>query len=107
MSLRICAKAASGETDLLALEYGSGKVSVGDISMPVSPNEYGVSTVEIWLDGSVAEILVDSREVLTHRSYAQPAKADKLFLRWKGNPEGLKELRLSGVRAISADRLTT
>ena len=65
----------------------------------------GVSTVRLWIDGSIIEALVDSKEAMTARCYT-PSPAG-IQLKWTGAPDALKSLTVSGVTPISSDRLTT
>jgi beta-fructofuranosidase len=97
-----------GGAPLFSIEYNGTKVKplviVGDKMLPLSPNADGISTMELWIDGSVVEIFVDSKQALTARNY-QPSSGH-LFPKWTG-PAALKSITVSGVTPISSDRLTS
>ena len=94
---------------LFAIEYegGSGKpaVTIGDKTLPLSPNSEGVSTIELWIDGSVFEVFLDSKEALTARNFT-PSPGD-IKVAWTGSAAALKGISISGVTPISDDRLTS
>jgi hypothetical protein len=52
----------------------------------------------------VIEIFVDGAEALTTRSYTGVGAIEVV---WTGGVEGLEGLSVSGVKAISKDRLTS
>ncbi len=79
-------------------------VSIANLEIPLAPTSEGISSLDIWIDGSVIEVLVDRREALTVRSY-QPA--GDLYASWSGSENALRSLSISGVAPISADRLTS
>jgi beta-fructofuranosidase len=81
-------------------------VIVGDRTLALNPND-GLSTLRIWLDGSIAELFIDSRQVMTVRNYAIAGGSGDIQVRWTGAPESLVELTVSDMMPISADRLTT
>jgi hypothetical protein len=56
--------------------------------------------MEMWVDGSVIEMFVDGREALTMRSFVGSGEIEV-------TGEGLESLSVSGVKAISKDRLTS
>jgi beta-fructofuranosidase len=98
-----------GAAALLTIHSGdqAGKpaVTIGDHVVALSPNEKGISTIDLWMDGSVIEIFIDGREAMTVRSY-QPTAKD-IRIAWTGAAETLKSLAVSDVAPISADRLTS
>jgi beta-fructofuranosidase len=97
----------AGAAPLFAMQYDGGKpsVSVGGKSMRLSPGPDGVSLVRLWIDGSVIEAFVDSKEVMTARGYA-PSPAG-IQLAWTGSTDALKSLSVSSITPISKDRLTS
>jgi hypothetical protein len=74
--------------------------------LPLHPNEQGLSTIEIWIDGSIIEIFFDSREVFTTRCYSLSHTGD-IRPTWNGTPDTLESLAVSTIAPISDDRLTT
>ena len=78
---------------------------MGEHVLPLSPDLDGVSTVHLWLDGSIIETFVDSKEAMTARCYT-PSPAG-IQLAWAGATDALKSLTVSSVTPISKDRLTT
>jgi beta-fructofuranosidase len=98
----------AGATPLFAIRYGGGgsaSVSVGGNILSLSPDHDGVSTVHLWIDGSIIETFVDHKEVMTARCYT-PSPAG-IQLAWTGAADALKSLAVSSVTPISKDRLTT
>jgi beta-fructofuranosidase len=97
----------AGATPMFPIRYAGGKpsVSVGEHVLPLSPDLDGVSTVHLWLDGSIIETFVDRKEVMTARCYT-PSPAG-IQLAWTGTTDALKSLTVSSVTPISKDRLTT
>jgi beta-fructofuranosidase len=97
----------AGATPMFPIRYAGGKpsVSVGEHVLPLSPDLDGVSTVHLWLDGSIIETFVDRKEVITARCYT-PSPAG-IQLAWTGATDALKSLTVSSVTPISKDRLTT
>jgi beta-fructofuranosidase len=95
----------AGATPLFAIRYAAGAVSVGGNSLPLSPDQDGVSTVHVWMDGSIIETFVDRKEAMTARCYI-PSPAG-IQLVWTGAADALKSIRVSGVAPISSDRLTS
>jgi hypothetical protein len=57
------------------------------------------------MDGSVIEVFFDSKEALTARNFT-PSPGE-IQLAWTGSAEALKSVGVSGVKAISDDRLTS
>ena len=96
---------------LLAVDYIGVDVqpmlTVGDRAVPLSPNRDGVSSFDIWIDGSVIETIVDRRQAITARSYASTSQAGEIHVIWNRRRQLLKCLVVSDVNAISDDRLTT
>jgi beta-fructofuranosidase len=101
-----------GETNgapLFAITYDGNKsspsVTIGDKTVPLSPGADRVSTVHLWMDGSVIEVFLDSRQAITARCYAPTT--GKILVRWTGSATALKSLTASEVIPISPDRLTS
>jgi len=94
---------------LFAIKYaaanGKPSVTIGDQTLPLSPDREGISTLTLWIDGSVIETFFDNKVSITTRCYA-PSSGD-LHLAWTGDIDSLYSLSISGVTPISDDRLTT
>src|SRR6266567_7061195 len=73
----------------------------------LSPVSDHVSTVRIWLDGSVVETFLDKRQAMTTRYYEPADQAEVVQVTWSGSPGQLKEYAVFQLRPISSDRLTT
>jgi hypothetical protein len=93
----------------LAISYDPAKspssISIADKTLSLSPDRNGVSTIHLWLDGSILEVFADSREAITARNFT-PTPGD-IHLAWTGAPEALKSLSVSQITPISTDRLTS
>jgi beta-fructofuranosidase len=101
---------AAGEAEpLFAVKYTGSKaapaVSIGGKTLPLHPDPRGVSTIHLWMDGSVIEVFLDSREAMTARAYA-PSAGD-IQVAWTGAPSALESLSVSAIAPISPDRLTS
>jgi beta-fructofuranosidase len=96
-----------GATPLFAIKYEPGKpsVSVAGKNLPLSPDQDGVSTIHLWMDGSIIETFVDRKEAMTARCFT-PSPAG-IQLAWTGAADALKSLTVSRVTPISNDRLTS
>jgi hypothetical protein len=94
---------------LFAIQYGGANdkpsVTIGDKVISLSPDAKGISTLDLWMDGSVIEVFFDSKEALTARNFT-PSPGE-IQLAWTGSAEALKSVGVSGVKAISDDRLTS
>jgi len=86
-------------------QAGKPSVTIGDRVVPLNPNQEGISTIDLWMDGSVIEIFIDSREAMTVRSYK--SAANDIRIAWTGPAQMLKSLSVSDVTPISTDRLTS
>jgi hypothetical protein len=80
-------------------------VSIGDKKLPLRPVSDGTSTIHLWMDGSVIEVFLDSREAMTARNYMRTA--GDIEVAWSGSMEALESISVSAVSPISSDRLTT
>jgi beta-fructofuranosidase len=90
----------AGGTVLVSVAVNGATLAVGDKTLALTPDWDGVSTMEMWVDGSVIEMFVDGREALTMRSFVGSGEIEV-------TGEGLESLSVSGVKAISKDRLTS
>ena len=97
----------SGEQQVLRLKYSTQTRSLeaGGKTLAAHPGADGISTLHVWMDGSVIEIFLDGREAVTLRYYGDTPESIRL------HPEGaegaLSRVAVSSVRPISSDRLTT
>ncbi len=102
-------RAGGQAAPLLAVKYEGTKdkpsVSIEDKTLPLSPNGDGVSTLNLWMDGSVIETFFDNREAMTLRCYAP--SSGNLQLAWTGDTNALTSVSVSDVKVISNDRLTS
>ncbi len=96
----------AGMVQLFAIHVDGSKPSatVGSKTVALTPDRDGVSTVRLWIDGSIIETLVDSREAVTTRCYTP--SPDGIRIKGTGAPGVIQSLTVSGVTAISDDRLT-
>jgi beta-fructofuranosidase len=99
----------TGTTALFSIHYDGGgggtpSAMIGGKTVPLSPDRDGVSSVHLFIDGSIIETLVDSREMMTARCYT-PSPAG-IQLAWTGAADALKSLEVSSIKHISKDRLT-
>ncbi len=100
-----------GKSDepLLALRHDGSTskpvVSLGERRIPLTPDGEGISSLDLWMDGSVIEVFVDKRQAITERCYG--ADAGEIGAVWVGASHALKELSIAQVTPISADRLTS
>lgn len=110
LDMRLYSK-AEDSISVLNITYASrnGKpfITIGDKTLPLSPDSNGISFVHIWIDGSVIETFVDNRKAITTRCYAAPGESGEIHIVWTGPVDMLKSLIISGVKPISDDRLTT
>jgi beta-fructofuranosidase len=94
---------------LLTLSYNGHsaqpRLTVGDKTLKLSPDDEGLSTIQLWMDGSVVELFADKREVLTARIYE--LTEGEIHLAWVGGTGPLRSISVSEVSPISPDRLTT
>jgi beta-fructofuranosidase len=96
----------AGGSALLSIQYDGAQpaIAIGNKTLALAPDKQGVSTLELWVDGSVVELFVDRREALTTRCYTGAGDID---VAWTGEPAALSNLSVAAVRPISVDRLTS
>jgi beta-fructofuranosidase len=97
---------------MLTLNYAgkpssSDSIIIGEKSIPLNPDSERVSNIHLWVDGSIIEIFIDSKQVLTMRSYLDNAESAGLKVLWSGAAEALVNLTVSTIIPISGNRLTT
>jgi beta-fructofuranosidase len=99
----------SDAAPFFAIKYegGSGTpaVTLGNKSISLSPDSSGLSTVDLWIDGSVFEVFLDSREAMTARNFTPSPQG--IHLAWTGSADALKSIGVYAVTPISNDRLTS
>jgi beta-fructofuranosidase len=95
---------------LLTISYNGANdqplVAIGDKVVPLNPDRDGISSLHIWIDGSVIETFVDERQVITSRCYTASSEAADIQVVWRGSVAMLKSLIVSNLRPVSDDRLT-
>lgn len=98
-------------TSLIKIDYaqtnGRPFVAIGDMLLPVSPDEERFSTLHLWMDGSVIETFIDNKRVITTRCYPTAMETGEVLVKWNGSPNLLKRLSISDIEPISPDRLAT
>jgi hypothetical protein len=100
----------TGTTSLFAIQYQGGggttpSVSMGGKTVPLSPNRDGLSSLHLFVDGSVIETLVDGKEVMTARCYA--LSPGGIQVAWTGAADAFSSIEVSSITPISKDRLTS
>ena len=102
-------RAGGQAAPLFAMKYDGAKdkpcVTIDDKTLPLSPDRDGISTLNLWMDGSVIETFFDNKEAITVRCYAP--SSGNLHLAWTGDTYALERVSVSGVKLISNDRLTS
>ena len=99
---------ASGEEPVLRLEYdpADGKaVKVDGVRVPIAAGD--AVEARIYIDGSVAELIVNRSAAFTKRFYYAGSEAPAVQLRVQGAAGALRDLRVWDLKPISRDRLTT
>src|ERR1700733_2082568 len=99
----------AGATPIFSIRYqgrmgGKPSMEIGGKTVPLSPDPDGVSLIRLLIDGSIIEVLVDGKEMMTARCYA--ASPTGIQLAWTGASDALKSLAVSSITPISSDRLT-
>jgi beta-fructofuranosidase len=96
----------SGATSLFAIHYdGASSATIGGKTVPLSPDRDGLSSVRLFIDGSIIETFVDNKEAVTARCYT-PAPGAIQVVR-TGTAGTLSSLDVSSITPISKDRLTS
>jgi beta-fructofuranosidase len=96
----------SGTTPLFAIHYdGASSATIGGKTVSVSPDRDGLSSVRLFIDGSVIETFVDCKEAVTARCYARSPGAIEVVR--SGAAGTLSSLEVSSITPISKDRLTS
>jgi beta-fructofuranosidase len=88
----------------LALAESRGTFTVNGTTVEMPPAKDKEHAFHLFLDGSVAELIVDRRHALTTRIYRQPKGPLQIRLNGEATLASFEGWQL---RAISADRLTT
>jgi beta-fructofuranosidase len=108
-AFRLELRDGSQAAPLFAIKYdgrkGRSAITIGDKTLPLSPDRDGISSLHLWMDGSVIEAFFDNKEAVTARCYA--SSSGELYLAWTGRTDALKSLSVSGIAPISNDRLTS
>lgn len=110
--LELQAGTQSNRKTILSLSYVSGRtpldsIVIEDKVISLHPNREGVSSIRIWIDGSIMEIFIDSTQVLTVRNYFDTGQTPELRVRCLGDVEAFRGFTISNILPISNDRLTS
>lgn len=110
-TLELQLQSREGISRILALAYSKANgvpcVAIGDKLLSLSPDANGDSTLHLWIDGSIIETFIDSRQAITTRYYGAPDEIGEIRVAWSGPVTSLKGMTISGIKPISTDRLTT
>jgi beta-fructofuranosidase len=94
----------------LALKYDPAtphQVSIDEGAIPFPQNDSNRLEVEIYIDGSVAEVFVNGQISYTKRFYYPGSEAPAIGVRVDGPPQTLSVLEMWQLAPISPDRMTT
>jgi beta-fructofuranosidase len=95
----------SGTQSLFAIRYdGASSVTITGKTLPLSPDRDGLASVRLFIDGSIIETFVNSKEAMTTRCYT--ASAAEIQVAWTGPVDALSTLEVWNITPISKDRLT-
>jgi beta-fructofuranosidase len=95
----------SSGTSLFAVHYdGASSLKIGEQTVPLSPDRDGLASVRLFIDGSIIETFVNSKEAVTARCYT--LSAGDIEVVWTGARDALSSLEVSSITPISKDRLT-
>jgi beta-fructofuranosidase len=94
----------------LALKYDPAmqhQVSIDENAIPISLTDPNRLEVEIYIDGSVAEVFVNGQIAYTKRFYYPGSEPPAIGVRVDGVPKSLSVLETWQLAPISPDRMTT
>jgi beta-fructofuranosidase len=110
-SLELQLHSRAGTVTIFTVTYSRANdapfVAIGDKLLALSPDRDGLSTLHIWMDGSIIETFIDKRQAITTRYYDAPDDIGEIGIVWNGPCTSLKKMTISDIRPISSDRLTT
>ena len=72
-------------------------IIVGNRTLALSPDDHGNSTLHLWIDASILELFVDSKQVITVRSYTKTDGNQDIFVRWTGRRDSLVSIMISDI----------
>ena len=75
-----CGRHARSYLPFATADGSKPSATVGGKTVALSPDRDGVSTVHLWIDGSIIETLVDSKEAMTARCYTP--SPDGIRIKW-------------------------
>lgn len=96
------------ELEWMTLTYDparAGEVRIGKTSVPVTLNADGKLEIRMYVDGSVAEVILNQQAAFTQRFYYAGEMAPRTGVR-VGSTRQLAALSMWQLRPISPDRLT-
>jgi beta-fructofuranosidase len=85
----------------------AGKILVDKKAIPIVLGRGNLLQLHIFVDGSVAEILLSGQAGYTKRFYYAGDEAPDIYLRLQGAEQVLESLQLWHLKPISPDRLTS
>lgn len=94
---------------LVTLTYNSekpGEIRVDDRTLPVNGLDKNELELQVYVDGSVAELIVDRAAAYTKRFYYDGPQAPAVSVQFDGSPAALRSLSMWQIEPISPDRLT-
>jgi hypothetical protein len=96
----------SGTTSLIAIQYdGASSLTIGGKTVALLPDRDEFSSVRLFIDGSIIEAFIDSKEAVTARCYTPAPGA--IQVAWTGPGETRSSVEVSSITPISKDRLTS
>jgi beta-fructofuranosidase len=96
----------SGTTSLFAIQYdGASSLTIGGKTVALLPDRDEFSSVRLFIDGSIIEAFIDSKEAVTARCYTPAPGA--IQVAWTGPGETRSSVEVSSITPISKDRLTS
>jgi beta-fructofuranosidase len=86
---------------------GAGSFWIDDKPVPVRFNKTQPVQIEMYVDGSVIETLINQQIAYTKRFYYSGSHAPKIFVDWNGSDGSIHSLNMWQFSPISSNRLTT
>lgn len=99
---------SGGSGSCLSLRFDPtdpAQIKVDDYAIPIAPHT--AVELNIYVDSSVIELIVNHSAVHTKRFYYPGTAAPSIRLKWSGSARNVESLSLWQLSPISANRLTT
>jgi beta-fructofuranosidase len=87
--------------------HHAGEIFADAYPLPVLPGENKNLDLDLYVDGSVIEVLINGEAAYTKRFYDPGSTAPDLQLQWTGRPADIANLQVWQLSPISENRLTT